>query len=85
MYVTSIENDFLLVRNLSNGKVLSFIDPIEDNPYLLKYNIRWPDTLAEGPDGSIYVTASHIQESALFNRNAPIQLTTELWRFKMNE
>ena len=27
--------------------------------------LRWPDTMSEGPDGTMYVTASHIQDSAL--------------------
>jgi sugar lactone lactonase YvrE len=29
--------------------------------------LRWPDTFAEGPDGAIYVTASHIQDSPWFH------------------
>jgi len=43
--------------------------------------LRWPDSMAEGADGSIYVTASHIQDMAQFHergstRNGP----TTLWR-----
>jgi len=30
--------------------------------------LRWPDTLAEGPDGTLYVTASRIQDSPWFHR-----------------
>ncbi len=29
--------------------------------------LRWPDTFSEGPDGAIYVTASHIQDSPWFH------------------
>jgi len=29
--------------------------------------LQWPDTFSEGPDGAIYVTASHINESPTFN------------------
>jgi len=29
--------------------------------------LQWPDTFSEGPDGSIYVTASHTNESPMFN------------------
>lgn len=29
--------------------------------------LRWPDTFAQGPDGAIYVTASHIQDSPWFH------------------
>lgn len=30
--------------------------------------LEWPDTLSEGPDGSIYITASHINESPTYNK-----------------
>jgi sugar lactone lactonase YvrE len=29
--------------------------------------LQWPDTFSEGPDGSIFVTASHINESPTYN------------------
>ena len=45
----------------------------------------WPDTLAQGPDGTIYVTASHIQDSSWFDPDAPIALTTELYSFDPSE
>ena len=35
--------------------------------------LRWPDSLAEGADGSIYVTASHIQDMAQFHRKGSTQ------------
>ena len=28
--------------------------------------LRWPDTFSQGPDGAIYITASHIQDSPWF-------------------
>lgn len=45
----------------------------------------WPDTLSEGPDGTIYVTASHIQDSAWFHPDAPIALPTALYSFVPGE
>ena len=42
--------------------------------------LRWPDTMAEGPDGAVYVTSSHIQDSAFFKPDAPAALPTELWK-----
>jgi sugar lactone lactonase YvrE len=42
--------------------------------------LRWPDSLAEGPDGSIYVTASHIQDMPWFKADAPRSLPTQLFR-----
>ena len=32
--------------------------------------LRWPDTFSQGPDGSLYVTASHIQDSPWFKPQA---------------
>ncbi len=34
-------------------------------------DLRWPDTMSEGPDGTLYVTASHIQDSSWFKPGAP--------------
>ncbi len=42
--------------------------------------LRWPDSMAEAPDGSIYVTASRIQDSAWFNKDAPAALPTRLFK-----
>ncbi len=42
--------------------------------------LRWPDSMAQGADGSIYVTASHIQDMAQFTA-APRKGKTELFRF----
>jgi hypothetical protein len=42
--------------------------------------LRWPDTFSQGPDGTIYVTTSHIQDSAFFKPDAPAALPTQLWK-----
>lgn len=39
----------------------------------------WPDSMAEGPDGSIYVTASHIPEMKMWQ--GPGVTQTQLFRF----
>lgn len=44
--------------------------------------LRWPDTMSEGPDGTLYVTASHIQDTCWFKPDAPIALPTALFSFK---
>ena len=41
--------------------------------------LRWPDSMAEGADGSIYVTASHIQDMAQFKPGSTARPTT-LWK-----
>ncbi len=75
MYVTSVQDDSVKVRDLS-GKTGSLTTLIQDK------QLRWPDTFSEGPDGTIYVTTSHIQDSAMYRKDAPIALPTELWSFK---
>ncbi len=73
MYVTSPEDDSVKVRDVQGYRTL-----IRDA------RLRWPDTLAEGPNGAIYVTASHIQDSAFFKPGAPASLPTELFRIDLN-
>ncbi len=43
--------------------------------------LRWPDTFSEGPDGRIYVTASHIQDTNWFKPGAPASISTQLFSF----
>ncbi len=42
--------------------------------------LSWPDSLAEHPDGSIYVTASRLHEMRWFRPDAPNVLPTRLFR-----
>lgn len=51
-------------------------------PVVSDKRLRWPDTFAEGPDGTIYVTASHIMDTAWFKPGAPASLPTALFSFK---
>jgi sugar lactone lactonase YvrE len=75
MFITSIEDDSVKVRDLavpgSKPQIL-IRDP----------RLRWPDTFAEGHDGRIYVTTSRIQDSALYKPGAPAALPTQLWSFQ---
>jgi pimeloyl-ACP methyl ester carboxylesterase/sugar lactone lactonase YvrE len=50
-------------------------------PVLTDKRLRWPDTFSEGPDGRIYVTASHIQDTQWFTPGAPPSIKTELFSF----
>jgi sugar lactone lactonase YvrE len=73
MYVTSPQDDAIKLRDLAGGGLTTLIqDP----------RLRWPDTFSEGPDGTLYVTTSHIQDSAFYKADAPAALPTELWSFK---
>lgn len=42
--------------------------------------LAWPDSMAEGPDGAIYVTASRIHQMSWFDPGAPSALPTRLFR-----
>ncbi len=70
MYVTAPEENAVKVRN-SNAvpKIL-----------VQKDYLRWPDTLSQGPDGAIYVTTSHIQDSPWFKPGADSAVKSELWK-----
>lgn len=74
MYVTAPQDDAVKIRDLSSGA--------SGEPRILVKDerLRWPDTLAEGPDGTVYVTTSRIQDSAFFKPDAPAALPTQLWR-----
>ncbi|WP_267378410.1 MULTISPECIES: alpha/beta fold hydrolase [unclassified Sphingomonas] len=50
-------------------------------PVLTDRRLRWPDTFSEGPDGRIYVTASHIQDTNWFKPGAPASIVTQLFSF----
>lgn len=43
--------------------------------------LRWLDTFAEGPDGAIYVTASHIMDMPWYKPGKPAAVPTALFRF----
>ncbi|MCJ2096026.1 major royal jelly family protein [Methylobacterium sp. J-072] len=75
MYVTSPQDDSIKVRDLAAKE--SGLTTLVQDPRL-----RWPDTFSQGPDGTVYVTTSHIQDSAFYKEGAPIALPTELWSFK---
>lgn len=57
LWVTSPEDDALKLR-AADGTLRTVV---QDK------RLRWPDSLAEGPDGAIYVTSSRIQDMAQFH------------------
>jgi sugar lactone lactonase YvrE len=74
LYITSIQDNAIKARNLAQGPAGTVRTVVQDP------RLRWPDTFSQGPDGSLYVTTSRIQDSAFFNRDAPLALPTQLWR-----
>ncbi len=73
LYLTSDEDN--AVKRLESDQ--SFSVQVQD-PRLL-----WPDSMAEGPDGAIYVTASHIPEMKMWQ--GPGVTHTELFRFRPSQ
>lgn len=71
LYLTS-PTDYSITR-LNGARV---------EPVLSDRRLRWPDTFSEGPDGTIYVTASHIQDTQWFTPGAPPSIRTALYSFK---
>jgi sugar lactone lactonase YvrE len=74
MFVTAPEENAVKLRDLAEGAGGVPRTIVQDE------RLRWPDTFTQGPDGVIYVTTSHIQDSATFKPGAPTALPTQLWR-----
>jgi sugar lactone lactonase YvrE len=76
IYITSVEDNSIKVRNLAEGPGAPRRTVVQDP------RLRWPDTFTQSPDGTIYVTTSRIQDSMWFKPDAPPALTTQLWRLR---
>ncbi|QOY93006.1 hypothetical protein IM543_15605 [Massilia sp. UMI-21] len=74
MLLSAVEDDAVKLRDLDAGP--------QGKPEILVRDdrLRWPDTFTQGPDGTVYVTTSHIQDSAFFKPDAPPALPTQLWK-----
>ncbi|GJD53910.1 hypothetical protein OPKNFCMD_6689 [Methylobacterium crusticola] len=71
LYLSAIEDNAVKVRDSGRDTTL-----VQDD------RLRWPDTFAEGPDGTIYVTSSRIQDMSWFKPENGPRLTTQLWRIE---
>lgn len=69
MYISALEEN--AVKRREGERVVTL---------LADERLRWPDTFSEGPDGTIYVTASHIQDMPWFRAENPLAVRTELFR-----
>ena len=76
MYLSSVQDNSIKVRDLAEGPQAQARVVVQDE------RLRWPDTFSQGPDGTIYVTTSHIQDSAFFRPDAPPALPTQLWKLR---
>lgn len=76
MLLTSVQDSAIKMRDLGEGPQARLRTLVQDA------RLRWPDTFSQGPDGTVYVTASHIQDSRFFKPDAPAALPTELWKLR---
>ncbi|MGX4641217.1 L-dopachrome tautomerase-related protein [Massilia sp. SYSU DXS3249] len=74
MLLTALQEDAIRMRDLDEGPEAPLRTLVRDE------RLRWPDTFSQGPDGTVYVTTSHIQDSSFFKPDAPAALPTELWK-----
>ncbi|UFW48542.1 MULTISPECIES: L-dopachrome tautomerase-related protein [Bradyrhizobium] len=58
IYLSSIADNAVKALNPQDGSIRQL---------LTDSRLRWPDTFSQGPDGAVYVTASHIQDSPWFH------------------
>jgi sugar lactone lactonase YvrE len=77
MLISALQENAVKVRNLDDGPGAQARTLVQDP------RLRWPDTFAQGPDGTVYVTASRIQDSAFYKPDAPPALPTQLWRLRL--
>jgi sugar lactone lactonase YvrE len=71
LYLSAIEQDAVKVRDGDRITTL-----VQDK------RLRWPDTFSEGPDGTIYITSSRIQDMSWFKPENGTRLATQLWRIE---
>jgi sugar lactone lactonase YvrE len=71
MYVTAVEEHAIKVREGDQLRVL-----VQDE------RLRWPDTFAQGPDGTLYVTDSRIPDMQWFKEGNPLAVRTALYRIE---
>ena len=74
MYISALEENAVKRREGDRVETL-----VQDE------RLRWPDTFSEGPDGTIYVTASHIQDMPWYVPQNPIEVRTSLFRLEASD
>jgi len=58
----------IYLSNLQQNAVSRLTPERKMETLVTDQRLQWPDTFSEGPDGSIYISASHINESPNFNQ-----------------
>ncbi|MDB6052017.1 MAG: hypothetical protein JWR17_4763 [Pseudomonas sp.] len=74
MYISSVEDHSIKIRQGDVVKVL-----IQDK------DLRWPDTFAQGADGTVYVTDSRIPDMNFYNPKQGPTLKTSLYKIVVKD
>jgi sugar lactone lactonase YvrE len=60
--------DRLYLSNINESAVYRLVQGGAPEKVAADSRLVWPDTFSQGPDGAIYITASHINDSPRFNQ-----------------
>ena len=74
---------YLYLSNLQEKRVSRLTPDRKLQTMVTDERLEWPDTFGEGPDGSIYITASHINQSPTYNSGKSTRTTPySVFKFK---
>jgi sugar lactone lactonase YvrE len=59
--------DRVYLSDLTHMAISRLLPDKTNERLIMDQRFQWPDTFTQGPDGTMYVTGSHINESATFN------------------
>jgi sugar lactone lactonase YvrE len=65
----------IYLRNMQGESVARLTPDKTIQTLVTDHRLQWPDTFSQGPDGSIYISASHINESPTYNRGKSTRTT----------
>ena len=58
----------IYLSNLQQNAVSRLTPDRKIETMVMDQRLQWPDTFSQGPDGAIYISASHINESPTYNK-----------------
>jgi sugar lactone lactonase YvrE len=65
--------DRIYLSDITHGAVSRLLPDRTIERLIVDRRLQWPDTFTQGPDGAMYVTASHIDESPAYNRGKSVR------------
>lgn len=75
--------DNIYLSNLQDKAVSRLTPDRKIETLVTDPRLEWPDTFSQGPDGAIYITASHINESPTYNKGKSTRtLPYAVFKFK---